>query len=188
MSHGEFWNAASALATIAGSLITALTLLFLVIQVRETRRYTLGEFVNGLGKEFAEFDEVFEVLLLHREGPTPELHQAELPRCLRFFERVKTLCDVGVLDAKVLDGMFGSILLVSQRRLGSGKSALRRGAFLSGDLCPSPAVVRLPKTIRLRGSCGRERFSLERSRTVRKKPAPLPSKTFSDLKGRISMH
>jgi hypothetical protein len=107
MSHGEFWNAASALATIAASLMTALTLLFLVIQVREERRYTLAEFVNGLGKEFAEFDDVFEVLLRHRDGPTPELHQQGLLRCLRFFERVKTLCDVGVLDAKVLDGMFG---------------------------------------------------------------------------------
>jgi hypothetical protein len=107
MSHGEFWSAASALATIAASLITALSLLFLVIQLREQRRYTLAEFVNGLGKEFAEFDGVFEVLLLHRDAPTPELRQEELLRCLRFFERVKTLCDVGVLDAKVLDGMFG---------------------------------------------------------------------------------
>ena len=107
MSHGEFWSAASALATIAASLITALSLLFLVIQLREQRRYTLAEFVNGLGKEFAEFDGVFEVLLLHRDGPTPELRPKELLRCLRFFERVKTLCDVGVLDAKVLDGMFG---------------------------------------------------------------------------------
>jgi hypothetical protein len=56
------------LATIAASLITALTLLFLVIQVREERLYTLAEFVNGLGKEFAEFDDVFEVLLRHRAG------------------------------------------------------------------------------------------------------------------------
>jgi hypothetical protein len=46
MSHGEFWSAASALATIAASLITALSLLFLVIQLREQRRYTLAEFVN----------------------------------------------------------------------------------------------------------------------------------------------
>jgi hypothetical protein len=111
MSHGKFWSAASALATIAASLITALSLLFLVIQLREQRRYTLAEFVNGLGKEFAEFDDVFEVLLLHGDGPTPELtpelHQEKLLRCLRFFERVKTLSDVGVLDAKVLDGMFG---------------------------------------------------------------------------------
>jgi hypothetical protein len=41
MSHGEFWSAASALATIAASLLTALGLLFLVIQLREQRRYTL---------------------------------------------------------------------------------------------------------------------------------------------------
>ena len=95
------------MATIAASLITALSLLFLVIQLREQRRYTLAEFVNSLGKEFAGFDHVFEVLLLHRDEPFPELLQEELLRCLRFFERVKTLCDVGVLDAKVLDGMFG---------------------------------------------------------------------------------
>jgi hypothetical protein len=41
MSHGEFWSAASALVTIAASLITALSLLFLVILLREQRRYTL---------------------------------------------------------------------------------------------------------------------------------------------------
>jgi hypothetical protein len=70
LSHGEFWSAASALATIAASLITTLSLLFLVIQLCEQRRYNLAEFVNGLGKEFADFDCVFEVLLLHRDGPT----------------------------------------------------------------------------------------------------------------------
>jgi hypothetical protein len=95
------------LATIAASLITALTLLFLVIQARGERRNTLAEFINSLAKELAEFDDLFEVLLLHRDGPTPELHREALLRCLRFFERVKTLCDVGVLDAKILDGMFG---------------------------------------------------------------------------------
>ena len=47
MSHGEFWSAASALATIAASLITALSLLFLVIQLREQRRYTLAKETSG---------------------------------------------------------------------------------------------------------------------------------------------
>jgi Na+-driven multidrug efflux pump len=74
-----------ALATIAASLITALSLLFLVIQVRQERRYTLAEFVNGLGKEFAEFDKIFELLLLHMNRPSPSLDQEELLRRLRFF-------------------------------------------------------------------------------------------------------
>jgi hypothetical protein len=40
-------------------------------------------------------------------GPTPELHWEELRRSFSFFERVKTLPEAGVLDVKVLDGMFG---------------------------------------------------------------------------------
>jgi hypothetical protein len=71
ISHGELGSAASALAAIAASLITALSLLFLVIQLREQRRYTLAEFGNGFGKEFAEFDHVFETLLLRQDEPTP---------------------------------------------------------------------------------------------------------------------
>jgi hypothetical protein len=53
MPHDDFWNEASALAAIAYSLITAVTLLLLLIQMREARRYTLAEFINQLGKEFS---------------------------------------------------------------------------------------------------------------------------------------
>jgi hypothetical protein len=81
MSHGELWSAASVLAAIAASLITALSLLFLVIQLREQRRSTLAEFVNGLGKEFAEFDHVFEALLLHQDEPSPAV--VRLPKTIQ---------------------------------------------------------------------------------------------------------
>ena len=172
------------MATIAASLITALTLLLLVVQVREARRYTLAEFVNGLGKEFAEFNDVFEVLLLHREGPTPELQQKDLLRCLRFFERVKTLCDVGVLDAKVLDGMFGPqfFWLVNDARV--QERVLFKGEHFFPEIF---ALHQQLSAYRKRSGYGvpaaaSDLVSLERSRTVQKKPPPLPRKTFSDLK------
>jgi hypothetical protein len=105
MPHDDFWNAASALSAVAYCLITAVTLILLTIQVREARRYTLAEFINQLRKEFSEFDDVFDAILPGgaKTEPTREL----LLPCIRFFERVKTLCDVGVLDIAILDGMFG---------------------------------------------------------------------------------
>jgi hypothetical protein len=105
MPHDDFWNEASALAAIAYSLITAVTLLLVLIQMREARRYTMAEFINQLGKEFSQFNDMFDTLLI--AGTTAQPTREELLPCLRFFERVKTLCDVGVLDIAILDGMFG---------------------------------------------------------------------------------
>jgi hypothetical protein len=52
MAHDDFWTAASALAAVAYCLITGVTLILLVIQVREARRYTPAEFINQLAKDF----------------------------------------------------------------------------------------------------------------------------------------
>jgi hypothetical protein len=105
MPHDDFWNEASALAAVAYSLMTAVTLLLVLIQMREARRYTLAEFINQLGKEFSQFNDLLDTMVI--AGAKAEPTREELLPCLRFFERVKTLCDVGVLDIAILDGMFG---------------------------------------------------------------------------------
>jgi len=105
MPHDDFWTAASALAAVAYCLITGVTLILLVIQVREARRYTLAEFINQLAKDFSELGDVFDAILT--PGANVELNRQRVLLCLRFFERVKTLCDVGVLDVAIVDGMFG---------------------------------------------------------------------------------
>jgi hypothetical protein len=105
MTTIEFWTALGAIGTIAYCVITALTLIFLGVQLREARRDTLGQFVNQLGKEFQELDAVFEPLLSLGSGQVPSNERAL--RCVQFFERVKTLTDVGVLDVRMLDAMFG---------------------------------------------------------------------------------
>ena len=33
--------------------------------------------------------------------------EQQVGRCFQFFERTETLCDIGVLDLKILDAMFG---------------------------------------------------------------------------------
>jgi hypothetical protein len=48
---------------------------------------------------------VFDTILIGGDKAEPTRHQL-LP-CLRFFERIKTLCDVGMLDIAIVDGMFG---------------------------------------------------------------------------------
>lgn len=105
MPHDEFWNAASALAAVIYCMITAVTLVLLVIQVREARRNVLAEFINELGRDFSEFSDVFDAILIGGDKAEPTRHQ--LLACLRFFERIKTLCDVGMLDIAIVDGMFG---------------------------------------------------------------------------------
>jgi len=50
MTNIEFWTALSAVGTLAYCVITAATLIFLGVQVREARRYTLAQFVHQLGK------------------------------------------------------------------------------------------------------------------------------------------
>jgi hypothetical protein len=105
MSTIEFWTALGAVATLAYCVITAVTLVFLGIQLRATRRDTLGQFVNQLGKEFGELDAEFLPLLSPGSGQIPSNEHAM--RCLQFFERVKTLSDIGVLDVGILDAMFG---------------------------------------------------------------------------------
>jgi hypothetical protein len=105
MTTIEYWTALGAAGTIAYCVITAVTLIFLGIQLRSTRRDVLGQFVNQLGKDFEALQTEFEPLLLPGSGDVPSNERA-LP-CLRFFERVKTLCDIGVLDVRILDAMFG---------------------------------------------------------------------------------
>jgi hypothetical protein len=105
MTNIEFWTALSAIGTLAYCVLTAATLIFLGVQLREARRYTLAQFVHQLGKEFETFDEALEPLL-SKESDRRGLEQ-QISRCLQFFERSKTLCDIGVLDLKILDAMFG---------------------------------------------------------------------------------
>jgi hypothetical protein len=105
MTNIEFWTALSAIGTLAYCVLTAATLIFLGVQLREARRYTLAQFVHQLGKEFETFDEALEPLLSN-ESDRRGLEQ-QISRCLQFFERSKTLCDIGVLDLKILDAMFG---------------------------------------------------------------------------------
>jgi hypothetical protein len=104
MTNSEFWTELSAVSTLAYCVITAITLIFLGVQLRESRRYTLAQFVSELGKEFEALNDVLWPLLTpgsDRKG----LEQYQ--RCLQFFERTKTLCDIGVLDLKILSAMFG---------------------------------------------------------------------------------
>jgi len=63
-------------------LITGVTLVSLVIQVREARRNALAEFINELGRDFSGF--MFDAILTERDKVEPTRHQL-LP-CLRFFE------------------------------------------------------------------------------------------------------
>jgi hypothetical protein len=105
MTTIEYWTALGAIGTLAYCLITAATLIFLGLQLRSTRRDVLGQFVNQLGKEFEELATAFEPLLSPDSGDVPPYERA-LP-CVKFFERVKTLSDIGVLDVRILDAMFG---------------------------------------------------------------------------------
>jgi hypothetical protein len=105
MTTIEFWTALGAAGTLAYCLITAATLIFLGLQLRATRRDVLGQFVNQLGREFEELNAAFEPLLPTGSGEIASTQQAV--RCLKFFERVKTLADIGVLDLRILDAMFG---------------------------------------------------------------------------------
>ena len=117
MSTIEFWTALGAVGTLAYCVITAVTLVFLGIQLREARRDTLGQFVNQLGKEFEQLDAAFLPLLSPGSGQVPSDEHAM--RCLQFFERVKTLSDIGVLDVRILDAMFGHefFVLVNEPQL-----------------------------------------------------------------------
>jgi hypothetical protein len=105
MTNIEFWTALSAIGGVAYCVITAVTLIFLGIQLREARRSTLAQFIYQLGKEFEAFDEALEPLL-SQDSDRKGLEK-QIGRCLQFFERTKTLCDIGVLDLKILDAMFG---------------------------------------------------------------------------------
>jgi hypothetical protein len=125
MSHNDFWTAASALAAVAYCVITVVTLVLLAVQIRETQRATLAEFINNLGKEFAVFNDLFDEILTDRDKIT--LPREQLLSCLRFFERVKTLSDVGVLDIALLDGMFGHQFFLLVNHAGTQERMLLQG-------------------------------------------------------------
>jgi hypothetical protein len=125
MPHDDFWTAASALAAVAYCVITVVTLVLLAVQVREARRATLAEFINNLGKEFAVFGDLFDEILADRDKIT--LPREQLLPCLRFFERVKTLSDVGVLDIALLDGVFGYQFFLLVNHAGTQERILLQG-------------------------------------------------------------
>ncbi len=105
MTTIEYWTALGAIGTIAYCIITAVTMIFLGVQLYEARRNTLGQFVNQLGKEFEELNAAFEPFVFPGSNQMPSDDQAL--RCLQFFERAKNLSDIGVLNIRILDAMFG---------------------------------------------------------------------------------
>jgi hypothetical protein len=80
MSTIEFWTALGSVGTLAYCVITAVTLVFLGVQLREARRDSLGQFVNQLGKEFEELDAAFQPFLSPGSGQVPSNEHAM--RCL----------------------------------------------------------------------------------------------------------
>ena len=78
MTTIEYWTALGAVGSLAYCLITAVTLIFLGLQLRATRRDVLGQFVNQLGREFEELNTAFEPLLRMGSGDIPSNEEALL--------------------------------------------------------------------------------------------------------------
>jgi hypothetical protein len=75
----------------------------------------------------ADFDDVFEALLLHRNGPTPELQQEELLPCLRFFAR---LLSTGILTLDPDTSFaYGGVAVATLEDFAAGLPAAEMGAL-----------------------------------------------------------
>ena len=103
----------SNLATTVGSIVSSLTLLFIVMQLRASRRFTQAALVNTLEAEFRSLYPVYNRLLddgewsNDRVGPTTGEQLCEIEAYVQFFERLGLLLELGVLDLPNLDLMYG---------------------------------------------------------------------------------
>jgi hypothetical protein len=103
----------AALATTAGSIGAVLTLLFIAVQLRDSRRSTQAQLVNTLEQEFRSLYPVYSSLLEGGKwsntgkGPLSDQDLCDLEAYVQFFERMQLLRDLRALELRNLDRLYG---------------------------------------------------------------------------------
>lgn len=105
-------NGVADVATISGSIVASVTLLFIAVQMRDRRRFTQAELINTLEAEFRGLYHVYEKLLPTGEwsnsngGPNSMEDLCEIESYVQFFERMEFVLELGALDLRNLDRLY----------------------------------------------------------------------------------
>jgi len=101
------------IAAVAGSIVASLTLVFIALQMKDRRRFTQAELINTLEAEFRSLYHVYEKLLPDCEwsstksGPASSQNLCDIEAYVQFFERMEFVLELGALDLRNLDRLYG---------------------------------------------------------------------------------
>lgn len=110
---GLDWNLLASVGTVIGSLITTIGVIFIFIQVRDTKRYNLAEFTSALDSESKNYTKI-----ARRFWPEGDLFNikkyelssdetADILEYLGFFEKVYLLYEMTAIKRKTIYKLFG---------------------------------------------------------------------------------
>jgi hypothetical protein len=107
----DWWSAISAAGICVSAIITAVSVRFVARQIADQRHATQAQFVYQLDKELSDFGDLFRRVqrgesLADATDPRSATRQ-RLLESLDFFDRVKTLLDLGVVDLPTVDRVLG---------------------------------------------------------------------------------
>ena len=107
----DFWNAAGSVSQIISSVVAIAGIIYIALQVRDTRRFTRSALLNELDKESRDHRRAFQLVTgewkSNKEITPKEDHAYELFECLGLFERIKLLLDNSVIDMRTVNELFG---------------------------------------------------------------------------------
>lgn len=117
------WGALGALAEIIGSIVSMIGIIYISIQVRDTRRFTRSQVINELEKESRDHRKAFQIVTGSWRSEVTINPQDddmyEIFECLGWFERMKIMLDQKVIDMQTVNELFGYrfFLLVNNRNV-----------------------------------------------------------------------
>jgi len=107
----DAWTVAGAISQIVGSVVAALGIIYIALQIRDARRFTRAQLLNELEKESKDYRHAYQLITgewkADREVNPQEDQLYEFFECLGFFERIKLLLDNKVINMPTIDIIFG---------------------------------------------------------------------------------
>lgn len=94
-------------AELIGAVVSAVALIVIGVQVRDSRKIAKGQFLLNLDAEFREHDEIYYVMLEKVRIIDDRIKINKLIRYLGLFERIDSLVRDGILTIRQVNSLYG---------------------------------------------------------------------------------
>ena len=109
--QSDFWNIVGSISQIIGSAVAIIGIIYIALQVRDTRRFARSALLNELEKESRDHRRAIQLVIgeweSNKEIVPKEDDAYALFECLNLFERIKLLLDNDAIDLRTVNELFG---------------------------------------------------------------------------------